>query len=219
MRGVVLAGGNGTRLDPLTRVLNKHLLPVYDKPMIYYPIETLKQMGCDEIVLVSGGGHIGGFAELLKDGKELGVNIIYRVQERAGGIAEALLCAEGLVQGVFPVILGDNYFKRPLVMQESPCIFINKVPDPERFGVYCDRKIIEKPAEPKSNYAVVGLYIYGEEVFEYIKTLKPSSRGELEITDVNNWYLDQGAEIIVYKEKWRDMGTVNTLREVSNEQG
>lgn len=216
MTGVILAGGNGTRLRPLTYVANKHLLPVYDKPMIYYPIQTLIDYGCDEIVIVSGGENIGGFAELLKDGSEMGVRFTYRVQNGADGVAGALLCAEGLVDGSFPVILGDNYLSESPKKSFEPMVFLKEVDDPERFGVYQEGQIVEKPANPTSNKAVIGFYIYDDDVFNYIKTLSPSDRGELEITDVNNWYLKQGCRAVTYDGYWSDMGTFNSLREVSN---
>lgn len=212
MTGIILAGGNGTRLRPLTYVANKHLLPVYDKPMIYYPILTLKTMGCEEIIIISGGDNIGGFAELLGNGSIFGVTFTYRVQEDADGVAGALLCAEGLVRGEFPVILGDNYFSippRPRTLE--PTIFYTGVEDPERFGVLYNNIITEKPSKPLSNNAVVGFYIYDETVFEYIKTLQPSGRKELEITDVNNWYLQKGAKAVEYQGYWSDMGTFNSL--------
>jgi glucose-1-phosphate thymidylyltransferase len=214
--GIILAGGNGTRLRPLTYVANKHLLPVYNKPMIHYPIQTLKDMGCDEIVIVSGGENIGGFAELLKDGSEFGVRFTYRVQNASDGVAGALLCAEGLAEGVFPVILGDNYFDKAPLFRGQPCVYLKQVSDPERFGVYENGKIIEKPQNPKSNKAVTGLYVYDDDVFDYIKTLAPSGRGELEITDVNNWYLKQGCSAINYDGYWSDMGTFDLLIEVAN---
>lgn len=215
MKGVILAGGNGTRLQPLTYVANKHLLPVYNKPMIYYPIETLKSMGCTDIVIVSGGEHIGRFTELLRDGSDLNVNITYKVQNEANGVAGALLCAQGLTDELFPVILGDNYFEHAIEMPEEPRLYVAKVHDPERFGVYYMGRIEEKPREPKSNLAVTGLYVYPTTVFDYIRTLKPSERGELEITDVNNWLLQGNCdvELVGY---WRDMGTIDTLLEVSN---
>lgn len=210
MKGVVLAGGNGTRLWPLTSIVNKHLLPVYDRPMIEFPILTLKALGCDEIILVTGGEHIGGFAEYLGD------RVTYRVQTEAGGIAQALACVEGLVSGVFPVILGDNYFKTSPGFYDVPAIYTKEVSDPERFGVYCDGEIIEKPINPKTNKAVTGLYVYDDRVFDFIKTLKPSARNELEITDVNNWYLTKGCLAIPYDGLWLDMGTFDSLLEVAN---
>lgn len=216
MRGVLLAGGKGTRLKPLTNVANKHLLPVYDRPMIYYPLKTLKEMGCTEVVIVSGGENVGGFAELLGSEHD-GMGLTYRVQGEQEGVASALLSAEGLVGPVFPVILGDNYFSEAPKFDYSPCVYTCEVEDPERFGVLQNGEIVEKPQKPQSNKAVVGLYIYDEDVFDYIKTLKPSSRGELEITDVNNWYIKQGCKAKPYKGYWRDMGTFNTLLEVANE--
>ncbi len=216
MRGVILAGGEGTRLRPLTYVANKHLLPVYDKPMIYYPIETLKSMGCDEIILVSGGNNIGGFAEVLKDGRDLGVDITYKVQPEAGGIAQALGCVAGLTSGLFPVILGDNYFAQAPEMPGMPTIYTRTVDDPERFGVYQEGQVVEKPKTPLTNQAVVGLYVYDDRVFGIIDTLVPSSRGEYEITDVNNEYLKLGAEVVELSGYWKDMGTFDSLLEVAN---
>lgn len=216
MVGAILAGGEGTRLRPLTEVANKHLLPVYDKPMIYYPIETLKEMGCDQIILVSGGNNIGGFAELLKDGQGLGVDITYRVQPEAGGIAQALGCVAGFTSGLFPVILGDNYFSKAPKMPEKPTMYTSHVPDPERFGVYQGGIIIEKPERPESNQAVTGLYVYDDRVFDMLIGLEPSARGELEITDVNNEYLKLGAEVVELSGYWKDMGTFDSLNEVAN---
>jgi glucose-1-phosphate thymidylyltransferase len=215
MVGVILAGGQGTRLRPLTEVTNKHLVPVYNKLMIEYPIQTLVDMGCREIVIITGGEHIGGFAWYLGDGSKYGVRLTYRVQTSAGGIAQALGCAKGLVTGLFPVILGDNYFHSSVKL-EKPGIIVTKVPNPERFGVYHEGKIVEKPKKRKSYLAVTGLYWYDERVFEVIKTLKPSKRGELEITDVNNWYLKQEGTIVMrYRDFWSDMGTFDSLMEVA----
>lgn len=216
MTGVVLAGGQGTRLRPLTYVANKHLLPVYTKPMIYYPIETLKSMGCDEIVIVTGGEHIGGFVNVLGDGSEFGVRFTYRIQTEAGGIAQALGCVEGLVKGIFPVILGDNYLDEKPVFYSRPTIYTKEVDDPERFGVYHEGTIVEKPTKPLSNQAVIGLYVYDESVFDFIRNLKPSARNELEITDVNNWYLTRDCLVLEYQGYWSDMGTHDTLLEVAN---
>lgn len=218
MTGVILAGGEGTRLRPLTKIANKHLLPVFDRPMIDYPIETLKEMGCDEVVLVSGGENIGGFAEYLGDGSEHGINITYRVQPEAGGIAQALGCVAGLTKGLFPVILGDNYFSEAPEMPSQPTLYTKVVSDPERFGVYfpLSQQIIEKPAHPVSNQAVTGLYVYDSRVFDMLVGLEPSARGELEITSVNNEYLKLGIEVVELAGYWRDMGTFDTLLEVAN---
>lgn len=183
--------------------------------MIYYPIETLKSIGCTDIVIVSGGEHIGGFAELLKDGADLGVSITYRVQREADGVAGALLCAAGLVEGTFPVILGDNYFADPPAYNGEPAIYLSEVEDPERFGVFQGGRIVEKPEHPESKLVSVGFYVYDVEVFSYVRGLSPSQRGELEIADVNNWYLSRGCSPKLYESYWRDMGTFNTLMEVA----
>lgn len=216
MTGVILAGGNGRRLDPLTKVANKHLLPVYDQPMIYYPIQTLKAMGCDEVIIVSGGQHIGGFASVLGDGSQFGMVFTYRIQPEAGGIAQALGCVEGLVEGVFPVILGDNYFSETPRFRPTPSLYVKSVKDPERFGVYYKERIIEKPEKPLSDQAVTGLYVYDDKVFDFIRTLEPSKRNELEITDVNNWYLQHDCTVFTYDGMWSDMGTFDSLLEVAN---
>lgn len=216
MKGIVLAGGLGTRLLPFTKVINKHLLPVYNRPMIFFPIRTLKRMGFSDILIVTGGENIGSFTELLGDGSMYGVNITYRVQLNAGGIAEALQSAEGFVgDEVFPVILGDNFFYKTPKTHDSPTIVLARSKTPERFGVFQDGAIIEKPKNPTSNAIVSGLYWYDKQVFNVIKTLKPSERGELEITDVNNWYLEHGAEVEYYDGEWSDMGTIDTLYETA----
>ena len=205
MKGVVLAGGQGTRLHPLTKVSNKHLLPVYDRPMIDYPIQTLKDMGCDDIIIVSGGEHIGGIAEYLGGG------YTYRVQDSASGIAGALACAEGLVDGIFPVILGDNYFSEAPDYHGKPTLYLKDAPDPSRFGVYHEGVIVEKPSDPPSRDVVTGLYVFDLGVFDFIRTLKPSARNELEITDVNNWYLRNDCLVVNYHGVWLDMGTFDSL--------
>ena len=216
MIGIILAGGNGTRLKPLTEIVNKHLLPVYKKPMIEYPLETLKLMGCDNIIIVSGGNNIGGFAEYLGDGSRYEVELTYKVQTDAGGVAQALSCAENLAKGLFPVILGDNYFSEAPVMPESPTIYYKKIEHPNRFGVFVGDKIIEKPKANVGNKAVTGLYVYDEQCFEFINKLKPSDRGELEITDVNNAYLKNGMlEVEQYFGHWSDMGTFESLLDTS----
>lgn len=215
MKGVILAGGNGTRLRPLTYLTNKHLLPVYDKPMIVYPLDTLKGMGITDILIVSGGNHLGSFTDFLGDGSEYGVKLTYKVQKEAGGIAQALLLAEDFVgDGQFAVILGDNIFGE-IIDPPTPgkcMIVIKEVANPSRFGVFHDMNIIEKPKEPASNSAVTGLYVYTPDVFEFVKTLSPSARGELEITDVNNWCLkNNNTEILIYDGFWSDAGTFDSL--------
>ena len=210
MKGVILAGGLGTRLRPSTLITNKHLLTVYNKPMIEYPIKTLTDVGCDEIIIVSGGEHIGAFAEYLGSG------FTYRVQEEADGIAHALLCVRGLIDGVFPVILGDNYFSETPSFTATPTIYTKEVPDPNRFGVYYKDKIIEKPLTNMGNRAVVGFYVYDHRVFDIIDTLTPSSRGEYEITDVNNAYLNLGAWVTEYEGYWSDLGTFDSLLKTAN---
>lgn len=207
MKGVVLAGGGGTRLYPLTRITNKHLLPIYDKPMIYYPIQTLVDAGITDIMIVTGGNNAGDFLRLLGNGREFGLkDISYTYQERAGGIAEALGLAEHFVDDQkVVVILGDNIIEgniraavRSFEEQETGAkILLREVPDPENYGVPTmdgDRilTIEEKPAKPATNLAVIGIYMYDPSVFNVVRTLRPSGRGELEITDVNNAYIEAG---------------------------
>jgi glucose-1-phosphate thymidylyltransferase len=208
MKGVILAGGRGTRLGDTTRVVNKHLLPVYDRPMIYYPIETLRSMGCDDILIVTGGEQVGGFAQLLGSG------FTYRVQERPDGIAGALAMAEGYVDGLFPVVLGDNYYSAPFRMPNGPAIYTSHTDRPDAFGIYDPQaqRIVEKPKDPASDLAVTGLYVYDHSVFDFIRSLVPSARGELEITDVNNSYLSRGAMNVHHVPGvWSDMGTPDSL--------
>ncbi|HOG23387.1 MAG: Glucose-1-phosphate thymidylyltransferase [Candidatus Omnitrophica bacterium ADurb.Bin292] len=227
MKGIILAGGLGTRLYPLTKVTNKHLLPVYDRPMIYYPIETLVKSGIRDILIVTGGNNAGDFLKLIGNGKQFGLkHINYTYQEGEGGIAHALSLAEHFADGKkIVVILGDNiceanissYVQSFRKQPDGARILLKKVPDPERFGVATIRgsritKIVEKPKKPESAYAVTGIYMYDKSVFEFIKTLKPSRRGELEITDVNNWYLKRGAmEFDVLPGYWTDAGTFESL--------
>lgn len=221
MKGVLLAGGTGSRLHPLTKITNKHLLPVYNKPMIYYPLYTLKRAGITDVLIVAGKGHAGSFLELLGSGADLGMNLSYEVQEEAGGIAQALGLAEDFAnKGKIVVVLGDNVIEddiSPAVMkfreqQQGARIYLKSVPNPKSYGVanINDGKllsIIEKPAEPPSDLAVVGLYMYDGDVFNVIRDLKPSSRNELEITDVNNYYLGKGAlEYDVLDGFWGDCG-------------
>lgn len=208
MRGVILAGGRGTRLGDTTRVTNKHLLPVYDRPMIYYPIATLKAMGCTDILIVTGGEQVGGFAQLLGSG------FTYRVQDQPDGIAGALAQAEGYVDSLFPVVLGDNYFSASYAMPDRPSIYTARTERPEAFGVYepGTNRIVEKPKDPTSDFAVTGLYVYDDRVFDVARNLLPSERGELEITDVNNWYLQHGLmDVHETRGVWTDMGTPDSL--------
>jgi glucose-1-phosphate thymidylyltransferase len=227
MKGIILAGGLGTRLHPLTKITNKHLLPIYDKPMIYYPIQTLINAGIDDILIVTGGNHAGDFLKLLGNGKEFGLrHINYTYQEGEGGIAEALKLAEFFAGGDrICVVLGDNIIERNIrgavdafrQQKEGARILLKEVPDPQRFGVpelAGDRVVAieEKPKEPKSNYAVIGIYLYDPEVFQIIRTLKPSDRGELEITDVNNHYIRQGTMTWDRLDGWwTDAGTFDSL--------
>jgi len=227
MKGVILAGGTGSRLYPLTKVTNKHLLPVYDKPMIFYPIQTLIDAGIKDILIVSGRGHAGHFLELLGSGVDFGVKFTYEIQEEAGGIAQALGLAENFAdEEDVVVILGDNIFQDNIKEDVSNFtggakIFLKEVPDAHRFGVAelrGDRVIgiQEKPHEPKSSFAVTGLYIYSNKVFKVIKTLKPSARGELEITDVNNYFVNNGTmEYRILDGFWSDAGTFESLLRAS----
>ena len=226
IRGVILAGGKGTRMGELTKVTNKHLLPVGPYPMVYHPLKKLTGAGLSEILLVSGTEHMGDFVELLGSGKDHGCRLTYRVQDEAGGIAQALGLAEHFCTGSRSlVLLGDNIFRDPLISLVEKAntrpdwawIGLKEVHDPGRYGVAeldGDKvlSIVEKPKEPKSNFAVVGIYVYPPDVFNVIKTLKPSGRGELEITDVNNYYLKQGrmgySPLDGY---WTDAGTLDSL--------
>lgn len=220
MKGIVLAGGTGSRLYPLTKVTNKHLLPVGFKPMIYYPIEKLTEAGIEEILIVTGTEHMGDVVNLLGSGREFGCRFTYKVQDRAGGIAQALGLAENFAGNEsMVVILGDNIFESGIskAIENYPGngaqIIIKKVPDPGRFGVpELDGNSIvgieEKPVKPKSEYAVTGVYMYDPSVFEIIKTLMPSERGELEITDVNNHYIHNNKMVWSELEGWwTDAGT------------
>jgi glucose-1-phosphate thymidylyltransferase len=226
LRGVILAGGKGTRLGELTKVTNKHLLPVGPYPMVYHPLKKMTAVGIRDILLVSGTEHMGDFVELLGSGKEFGCRLTYRVQDEAGGIAQALGLAELFCTGArCLVILGDNIFQDPLtsLIREADkrpdlaWITLKRVPDPGRYGVaeVKDGKvldIVEKPAQPKSDHAVTGIYIYPPDVFSVIKTLKPSGRGELEITDVNRHYLQQNRlGCSSFDGYWTDAGTFESL--------
>lgn len=223
MKGIILAGGTGTRLSPLTRVTNKHLIAVYDRPMIMYPLRTLARSGIRDILVVSGREHAGHFIEFLGSGADHGVRLSYKVQEEAGGIAHALALAEDFVgDNPMTVILGDNVygdsFRRAVkTFRKGARVFLKEVPDPERFGVptlsgTTVTSIAEKPKKPATSWAVTGLYQYDSDVFGIVKRLKPSRRGELEITDVNNAYIKKGrmqAEFV--KGFWSDAGTFPSL--------
>jgi glucose-1-phosphate thymidylyltransferase len=231
VKGVVLAGGLGTRLLPLTRVTNKHLLPVYNRPMIFYPLRTLVDADITDILIVTGGNSAGDFLKLLGNGKEFGLkHLNYTYQEGEGGIAAALSLAEHFADGdPICVILGDNIIEDNILepvrrFRETPTgaqIFLKKVPDPERFGVpelRGDRvvRIEEKPKRPRSGYAVTGLYFYDAKVFDVVRTLRPSRRGELEITDVNNWYIRRHElSYAILDGWWTDAGTFESLYRAS----
>ncbi len=232
MKGVILAGGLGTRLYPLTKVTNKHLLPVYDKPMIYYPIQTLVNAGIRDILLVTGGNNAGDFLRLLGNGTEFGLqHLNYTYQEGEGGIAAALSLAEFFVnREPVCVILGDNIIERNISAAarayekqgKGAKVLLKEVKDPQRFGVAVldgNRlvRIEEKPKEPKSPYITTGIYFYDHEVFDIIRTLKPSARGELEITDVNNAYLERGRLTWdILDGWWTDAGTFESLKLANN---
>jgi glucose-1-phosphate thymidylyltransferase len=232
MKGVVLAGGTGSRLFPITRVTNKHLLPIYDKPMVYYPIQTLVNAGIQEILLVTGGKNAGDFLRLLGNGRDFGLkHLNYTYQEGEGGIAEALGLAEHFADGEpICVILGDNIIENNICdavenfknQEQGAKILLKEVPDADRFGVAEIRgdhvvSIEEKPEHPKSNYAVIGIYLYDATVFEKIHRLKPSGRGELEITDVNNFYIQEGnLAYEVLDGWWTDAGTFESLLRANN---
>ncbi|VAV84740.1 Glucose-1-phosphate thymidylyltransferase [hydrothermal vent metagenome] len=232
MKGIILAGGLGTRLHPLTKVTNKHLLPVFRKPMIYYPIECLLNAGITDILIVTGGNSAGDFLKLLGNGKEFGLkHLNYTYQEGEGGIAEALDLAEHFAEGDnICVVLGDNLIEKNIKAavadfeagSDGAMVILKEVADPERFGVPViegDKilRIEEKPTAPASNYAVTGIYMYDNNVFDIIKTLEPSKRGELEITDVNNAYIAKGT--LRWRELdgwWTDAGTFESLLNAAN---
>lgn len=237
IKGVILAGGTGSRLFPLTKVTNKHLLPVYNEPMIFKVIKTLTNSGIRDITIVLGGESVGDFIKLLGDGSQFNANMTYVYQQRAGGIAEALFLTKKIVKGhKVAVILGDNIFENTFESEFNEfensneyncCLFLKEVDDPKRFGVaelnddFTIKTIEEKPKEAKSNYAVTGLYLYDENIFDEIKKvineIGYSSRGELEITDVNNFYIKRGkTKSIVIKGFWSDAGSFNTLLRSSN---
>jgi glucose-1-phosphate thymidylyltransferase len=232
MKGVVLAGGSGSRLFPLTKITNKHLLPIYNKPMIFYPIQTLVDAGIKEILVVTGGRNAGDFLRLLANGKEFGLaHLDYTYQEGEGGIAEALGLAEHFADGEkICVILGDNIIEGSIrsaveafrEQERGARILLKEVQDAERFGVaeMVDGRIVgieEKPKKPKSNYAVTGIYMYDGAVFEKVRALVPSRRGEMEITDVNNAYIREGSMTYSHLEGWwTDAGTFESLLRAGN---
>lgn len=238
MKGIILAGGTGSRLEPLTRTINKHLLPVGGVPMVYWPLVTLKSLGITEILIVTGGNNIGNFLHQLGDGSEFGVELTFRIQTSANGIAGALDTAKKFVGDNYSaVILGDNVFvpneasnKNNLVVRKlfqsaqesnSAAIVVSEVEDPERFGVLDIKNnvmsIVEKPLVAPSNHAVTGLYLYPPDVFSVIKMLHPSNRGELEITDVNNFYCKEGrCKFTPYLGFWHDAGTHESMRGCNN---
>ncbi len=231
MKGVILAGGLGTRLDPLTRVTNKHLLPVYNRPMIFYPLWTLVNAGIEQILVVTGGSNAGDFLRLLGNGSEFGLkHLHYTYQQGEGGIAAALSLAEHFAEGEkICVILGDNIIERNIQRAADAFrrqaggakILLKRVPDPERFGVPVLRgrrvlRIVEKPRRPPSPYAVTGIYFYDAAVFDYVRELRPSRRGELEITDVNNRYIAAGDMTYeILRGWWTDAGTFDSLARAS----
>ena len=231
MKGIILAGGLGTRLRPLTKIANKHLLPVYDRPMIYFPIEALCKAGIRDIMIVTGGNSAGDFLRLLGNGRQFGLDdIAYTYQEGEGGIAEALGLCEHFADGErIVVMLGDNVLERDITryvraFEQQPSgarVLLKRVPDPERFGVAeidGNRivRIVEKPVRPASDFAVVGVYMYDSRVFDFIKRLEPSPRGELEITDVNNAYIRESELCFdVVDGWWSDAGTIEGLHRTS----
>ncbi|MFA5022226.1 MAG: sugar phosphate nucleotidyltransferase [Patescibacteria group bacterium] len=232
MKGIILAGGTGSRLHPLTKVTSKQLLPIYDKPMVYYPLETLVDGGIKDILIISDSDNIDKFSKLLGSGKDFGIKITYEIQDKPEGIAQAFLIGQDFIgDNNVTLILGDNLFVGDGNFLDNAIrsfkfggrVFAKRVPDPSRFGVVefdKDGKAVsieEKPSNPKSDYAVTGLYIYDNTVIDKAKNLKPSSRGELEITDINNLYLKEGnLDVKVYEHYWLDTGTFDALLEAGN---
>ena len=224
MRGIILSGGSGTRLRPLTKITSKQLLPIYHRPMIYYPLNTLIKAGIKEIMIIVAPERAGDYLNLLGSGKEFGVKFTYEIQDHPEGIAQAFLIGENFIDNEdVALILGDNIFEDDFISEiqnfkSGAKIFAKQVPDPERFGVVKfdkNRKaeqIVEKPQEFLSNFAVTGLYIYDRRVVEATKSIRPSGRGELEITDVNNWYLAKGElDVALVSGEWLDAGTFDSL--------
>lgn len=224
MKGIILAGGSGTRLRPLTKVTSKQLLPIYNKPMIYYPLETLLKAGIKDILIIVAPDHAGDFLKLLGSGKDFDCNFSYEIQDKPGGLAEAFLIGKNFIgKDDVTLILGDNLYEDDFSeaiqgFKKGGRVFAKKVPDPQRFGVveFDDNNkaisIEEKPDKPKSEYAITGLYIYDNTVLEKVTNLKPSARGELEITDVNNLYLREGnLDVAFVKGAWFDTGTFESM--------
>lgn len=229
MKGIILAGGRATRLRPLTKITSKQLLPVYNKPMVYYPINTLAKAGIKDILIIVSPEYSGQFLNLLGSGSELGVNLSYEVQDQPRGLADAFVVGEKFIgDDNVAMILGDNIFDHDFTdnvksFKSGARIFAKKVPDPERSGVvefdenYKVLSIVEKPEHPKSNYAIVGFYIYDNKVIEYAKNLKPSARGEVEIVDLHNKYLaKEELEVNIIEGMWEDAGTFDSLLRVNN---
>lgn len=228
MKGIILAGGRGTRLKPLTRVTSKQLLPIYDQPMIFYPLQTLLKAGIEDILIIVAPDHAGDFLKLLGSGREFDCDFTYEIQEKAEGLAQAFLIGEDFIgNDDVTLILGDNLFEDDFSQaiqsfESGGRVFAKKVNDPERFGVVefdQEQKAVsieEKPENPKSEYAVTGLYIYDSSVVDKAKSLKPSNRGELEITDLNNLYLKENSlDVAFVKGKWFDTGTFESMYEAS----
>lgn len=228
MKGIILAGGRGTRLQPLTRVTSKQLLPIYDQPMIYYPLQTLLKSGIEDIMIIVAPDHAGDFLKLLGSGKEFGCDFTYEIQDKAEGLAQAFLIGEDFIgSDDVTLILGDNLFEddfsKPIQsFQSGGRVFAKKVDDPERFGVVefdQNKKAVsieEKPSRPKSEFAITGLYIYDSTVVEKAKSLTPSDRGELEITDLNNLYLEEDSLDVAFVEgEWFDTGTFESMYEAT----
>jgi glucose-1-phosphate thymidylyltransferase len=229
MRGIILSGGSGTRLRPLTKITSKQLLPIYNRPMIYYPLNTLIKAGIKEILIIVSPERAGDYLNLLGSGKEFGVKFTYEIQDKPEGLAQAFIIGQNFIdQEDVAMILGDNIFEDDFShdlqnFKGGAKVFAKKVSDPERFGVVkfgADmkaEKIVEKPQEFLSNYAVTGLYVYDNRVVEIAKNMKPSARGELEITDVNNWYLEKGElEVAMVEGEWLDAGTFDSLLKAQN---
>jgi glucose-1-phosphate thymidylyltransferase len=229
MKGIILAGGKATRLRPLTKITSKQLLPVYNKPMIFYPIETLIQAGVRDILIIIAPEYSGHFLNLLGSGRDFGAKFSYEIQEEPRGLADAFIVGENFIgSDSVAMILGDNIFdhnfsESVLSFEKGGKIFAKEVSDPQRFGVveFDDNKnvlsIVEKPENPKSNFAVVGMYIYDNKVVEYAKSLQPSERGEIEITDINNRYLQENnLKVDLIKGVWQDAGTFDSLLEANN---